>query len=87
MPWVGAVPCERAAACAAATHGGTAADRVSAASAAGQADPANRLGVVTPVIACSQLAALDLAAMTRTAAPGSARALGLQVGLDLAHRL
>jgi hypothetical protein len=87
VPWVCAVPCERGAACAAATHGDTAADRVSDASAAGQANPANRLGVVTPVMACSQLAALDLTAMTGTGARGSARPLGLQVGLDLAHRL
>jgi hypothetical protein len=32
--------------------------------AAAQADPANRLGVVTPVEACSQLTGLDLAGMT-----------------------
>jgi len=48
-------------------HGGSAAGRVSAASAAAQASPANRLGVVAPVMPCSQLATLDLAGMTGTA--------------------
>ena len=52
---------------AAAAHGGTAAGRVTAARATAQASPANRLSVVAPVMACGQLATLDLAGMTGTA--------------------
>jgi hypothetical protein len=50
-----------------AAHGGAAVSRASAAGATGRANPANRLGAVMPVMACSQLATLDLAGMTGSA--------------------